>query len=295
MNRSMISPNLSPLLAAARQALQWRLLLLWSALVLAPALVLALPLWGIIGGALDHSVHAPALAHQLDALSAFDLIAALGQDGMALKTAGLISVCATLLLSPLLSGMAVTAVRSAGPARFGQLITGGLHEYGRMARMLVWSAVPLGAALALGGVILKLVAHHNEAAITEQDAAVASMLGAAAALLLFGIAHATVEAGRAVLAVAPRRSSAVKAWWLGLKLLVRRPLAAMAVWLAVGAVGLVLAAIFAMVRIRLPALGAGSALLGLLLTQAAALALAWTRTARLFGLSALARAQSPSI
>lgn len=279
--------------SAARATLHWRLLLLWAALLLVPTAVLALPLWGILAGAMDYSVHAPALVSKLDALSAFDLIAAVANDGTALKTAGLLSLLLTLLLSPFLSGLTVTAARAAAPAGFGLLVAGGIAAYGRMARMLVWSAVPLGVALALGGVIMKAVAHHNEAAITEADAALASMLGMAVALVLFAIAQATVEAGRAVMAVDMDRRSAVKAWWAGVRLLARRPLAAFGVWILVGVIGLTVAALVALLRIRVAPMGTASIMLGLLLTQAAALGLAWMRNARLFALVTVARAWCP--
>lgn len=276
-----------PFVNAVRTALQWRLLVLWTGLLLVPTLLMAIPLWRLLGGALDHSVHATVLAQRLDALGAFDLIAVLTRASGTLGTAGLLSLLLTLALAPLLSGMAVTAARAATPARFGHLVTGAFTQYGRMVRMLVWSIVPLGAAVALGGWIVGLVKLRNQAAIVESEAAFASMLGTAAAVLLFALAAATVDAGRAVLAAEPRRTSAVKAWCSGVRLMARRPLAALGGWAVIAVAGLVLAAACTVLRIQVPPIGAGAVALGLVLTQVAALCLAWSRQARLFALVAL--------
>lgn len=280
---------------AARAALQWRLLVLWAGLLLVPTLVMALPFWRLLGGALDHSVHATALASHLDALNAFDLVAVFKRESGMLGTVGVLSLVLTLALSPLLSGMAVTAARAAQPLGFGRLITGAFAEYGRMVRMLVWSAIPLGAAVALGGWIMDLIDKHNQAAIVADDAARTGKLGIAAALIVFAFAHATVDAGRAVLAAAPRRTSAVKAWWAGLMLVLRRPVATLGSWLVLGLIGLALAAVLGLLRLQLPPLGAGAILLGFIVTQAAALCLAWSRQARLFVLVAQIAHPSPTV
>lgn len=277
----------SHLKRAGRAALQWRLLVLWTGFLLVPTLFLAIPVWRVLGTALDHSVHATALARQFDALGAFDMIAAFGRDSGMIGTAGVLALLVTLALSPLLSGMAITAVCAATPLRFGPLMTGAFAQYGRMARMLVWSAVPLGIAAALGGWIVKWVGKHNGAAIVEDDAALATMPATGAALLLFAVAHVTVEAGRAVLATEPQRTSAVKAWWAGVRFLLRRAVAAMGSWFIVALVGLALAGTLTVLRLQLPPLGAGATLLGLVLVQAPALCLAWSRQARLFALVAL--------
>ena len=275
---------------AAGAALQWRLLLLWSACLLVPTAVLALPVWQMLGGALDHSVHATALARQLDAFTVADLSAVIGRNGAMLNTAGLLALLVTLLLSPLLSGFVLIAARvrlqthGAACAGFGQLMTGALAAYGRMLRLLLWSVVPLGIALAAGGQVMDFATRHNATALTETDAHLASRLALVVALLLFGLAHATVDAGRAMLALEPQRTSAVKAWWRGLRLLVRRPLATLGSYLVLGLVGLAVAGALGVARINLAPLGATMAVLGFLVTQLAALVLAWMRSARLFAL-----------
>ena len=85
-----------------------------------------------------------------------------------------------------------------------------------------------------------------------------------------------------------RLRSALKAWWRGLKLLCRRPIAVLAVYLGTTVAGLLLAVLLLLLR---PYLGHGSVialLLGLLLSSAVAAALAWSRIARLFGMQVLA-------
>jgi hypothetical protein len=295
MKQNSHRPGLGAVARAAAAALQWRLLILWTGCLLLPTAVLSLPVWGLLSGALDYSVHASVLARQLDALAAFDLRDVFAQNVGTVGTAGVLALLITLLLSPLLSGMAITAARvtragDSARAGFRQLTRGALAQYGRMLRMLVWSVVPLGAALALGGVVMNQVARHNESAITEADAALVSWLGIGVALLLFVLAHATLDAGRAVLALAPERTSAVKAWWSGVVLLARRPLAVLGVWLAVALPGCLVAAVLGLVRANFPPLGVVSVVLGFLVIQLAALALAWTRNARLFALIALADA-----
>jgi len=89
-----------------------------------------------------------------------------------------------------------------------------------------------------------------------------------------------------------RRTSAVLAWWGGVKLLLRRPLALLGSYLVITALGLAIAALLALARLRVPALGAGGTAAAFLLTQLAVLALGWMRSARLFALIALARDQA---
>lgn len=280
---------------AARAALQWRLLLLWSACLLIPTLVLALPFWKTLSASFDHSVHAPALARALDLFSVADLLANHGKNVLALNAAGIAAIVLTLLLSPLLSGMVIVAARApAAPAAapgFGPLLSGAFVEYGRMARSLVWAVVPLGAALALGGGVLHLAGKYNRKAILESDADLVSYAALAVAALLFMLAHATLDAGRATLAVERRRTSAVKAWWRGLRLLRKRPLATFGVYAALSAGGLLLAALLALARLNLPPVGAAGLCGAFLVTQAIALALAWMRSARLFALIDLVKAQ----
>ncbi|WP_426072736.1 hypothetical protein [Janthinobacterium sp. DSP2-3-3] len=269
---------------ASRAALQWRLLLLWAGLLLIPAIVAAIPLWRTLSASLDQAVHAAALAHKLDLMTLADLMANTGRNGAAISQAAIAGIVLTLLLSPLLSGLVVTAARAPAPLGFGPLLTGAFSEYGRMLRMLLWSIVPLGMALAIGAGALTLAEKHAAKAILEAEADLARQLALLATGLLFLLACATLDAGRAALAVDRRRTSAVKAWWRGLGMLRRRPLACLAIYLVITVLGLALYALLGVARLNLAAPGPLAIVGGLLVTQLAALVLAWMRSARLFAL-----------
>jgi hypothetical protein len=156
-----------------------------------------------------------------------------------------------------------------------------------MLRMLLWAAVPLGFAATLGGLASNAAAKVAETAILQADAERAARLALLAAAALLLLAHATLDAGRAVLASEPGRRSAVLAWCAGCRLLARRPLALLGAYAVVTAAGLLLAGLVLLARAHVPALGAGSAFAGFVLTQAAACVLGWMRAARLFAFAAL--------
>lgn len=277
-------------LRATRPALQWRLLLWWALLLLLPTAVAALPLWQMLSANFDHSLYAAHLAERLDMLAFADLLSSFREHyATAVGGGATVALVLTLLLSPLLGGMTIAAARS--PVRLGFLAlpAGGAREYGRLLRMLVWAVVPLGIAGAVGGAFVKMAGHAAEAAILESDAVHAAHLATAGMAILLLLAHATVDAGRAVLAADPRRKSAVLAWWAGVKLLVRRPLAVLGAYLAVTLAGLAVAAALALARMHVPALGAFGTPAAFVLMQLAVIALGWMRSARLFALLELAR------
>ncbi|MBW3500487.1 hypothetical protein [Janthinobacterium sp. NKUCC08_JDC] len=274
---------------ASRAALQWRLLLLWAGLLLIPAIVAVIPIWRTLSASLDQAVHAAALAQQLDLMTLADLAANASRNGAAISQAAIAGIVLTLLLSPLLSGLVVTAARAPAPLGFGALLTGAFSAYGRMLRMLLWSIVPLGLALAIGAGALKLADKHAATAILEADADLARHLALLFAGVLFLLACATLDAGRAALAVDRRRTSAVKAWWRGLGMLRRRPLASLAIYLAITVLGLALYALLGVARLNLAGPGPLAIVAGLLATQLAALVLAWMRSARLFALIGVKR------
>jgi hypothetical protein len=193
-----------------------------------------------------------------------------------------------LLLSPLLAAAALAAGRAPAPAGFGELLRGGLAGYGPMLRMLVWSVVPLGFALLVTAVILGASEKANAQAIDASGLATGRNLAYAMGGLLFVLMHASLEAGRGWLGADGRLRSALKAWWRGFRLLCRRPLAVLAVYLATTLLGFLAAACLLLLRPHLGHGGVGALLLGLLLSGAMAAALGWGRSARLFGMQALA-------
>ena len=277
-------------LRATRGALQWRLLLWWALLLLLPTLAATFPLWQLLSASLDHAVHAARLAERLDVIAFSDLVAALRERyAPAVGAGGGVALVLTLLLSPLLSGMAIAASRAPHPLRTGALLAAGAQEYPRLARMLVWSAIPLGAAAIVAGVAWRTAGHTAATALLEGDADRAARLALLATGVLLLLAHATVDVGRAVLAGDPRRTSAVVAWADGCRLLLRRPLALLGTYLAVTAFGLLLAALLAFARAHVPALGTAGTLGAFALAQLGVVVLGWMRAARLFALATLVR------
>lgn len=285
----MTNFGFSSLPRAARSALQWRLLVLWAGCLLIPVIVLVLPMWQMLGANLDYSLHAARLAQELDLLTITDLLGAHGRNAAAFSNAALFALALTLLVSPLLTGMVVTAARAAGTPGFRELTAGGLREYPRMLRMLLWAAVPLGIAAALGGAAMKAAAEHARTAILESSADNAQLAAMVLFALLFMLAHATLDAGRAALAIERRRSSAVKAWWDGLKMLFKRPLASFGAYAGISLAGYALAALLALARLNLPYFGTLSFIGGIVLTLLIMAVVGWMRSARLFAMVDLAR------
>jgi hypothetical protein len=160
-----------------------------------------------------------------------------------------------------------------------------------MFRMLVWSVVPLAIAGMLAGAAFKVAGKTLDTAILESDADHASHIALVVSVVVFALVHATIDAGRALLANERRRRSAIVAWWGGVKLMVRRPFSLLGVYVVVTGVGLLLAALLALARLHVPALGAGGTAGAFLLTQLAVLVLGWMRSARLFAMMALVRAR----
>jgi hypothetical protein len=294
---TLAPPSLAPhgLLHAARAALQWRLLLWWAALLLLPTIVAALPLWELLSASLDHSVYAARLAERLDMIAYADIMhAARDQYAPALGAGGVVALVLTLLLSPLLAGMALAAARAPQPLASGALLAAGAQAWPRMARMLAWSVVPLGVAGLLGSSAHRLAAKAAETALLETDAERATHLAALATVVLLVLAHATVDVGRAMLAADRRRTSAIHAWWRGCGQLARRPLALLGTYLAVTAAGLGLAALLAFARVHVPALDTAGTVGAVALAQSVVLVLGWMRMARLFALTALLRGPTRS-
>jgi hypothetical protein len=278
---------------AARSALQWRLLLLWVLWMLIPTAILGLTLFQTLSAQMDYSVHSAEIAKQLDMTVFADLMAAHGKNAAAFNGAGIVALIVTLLISPLLSGMAATAARAPETPGFRALTAGGLTEYPRMLRMLLWSVIPLGVAFALGGMAMDASAEYGANAILESSANLADHAALALTLLLVALAHATLDAGRAELAIERRRTSAVKAWWSGCKLLFKRPLATFGVYAAITGVGLALAAMLAVGRLNVSGASMGGFIAALLLVQVTVAVLGWMRSARLFAMVELARSQRP--
>jgi hypothetical protein len=274
---------------AVRSALQWRLLAMWVIVLLIPTALSALPVWQLLSASLDHSVHAAGLATNLDLATISDLVVASGRNSTGIAMGSRLALLLTVLLSPLLAGMTIHSARAPQAPGFGALLAGGVQEYLRLLRMLLWAVVPLALVTGLGAIGFAVAAKAGEHAVLESSASHARIAAVCVAALLFVLADASLDAGRAVLAGDRRRKSAVSAWWSGFKLLCRRPLATLSTYLGITVAGLALAALLAIARLNVPALGATGFLGALVLTQLVVAVLAWMRSARLFAMLELVR------
>lgn len=289
MNRPGNRIGLGAIGGAAWSAWQWRLLLLWLAGLLLPTTLVAFPLWRALAGQLDNTLHAAEWARQFNPLAVGDLISMLGKSSSALGASGLLATMLALLLSPLLTGMSIASIRAGRTLGFGDLIHGGLSEYWRLLRLLLWAPVPLGLALGLGVGVMHLAELRAGDAILESQVKHASNIALLIAAALFVFAHATVEAARAQFAVDASLRSAIRAWWRGFKLVLRRPLAMLGAYLILAIVGLGIAAVLGAWRVGLAHASLPGFLLALLLTQSIALAIGWMRSARLFAYARITR------
>lgn len=276
------------LLSSLGAALQWRLLLLWLLLMLLPATVVALPLWRMLGGMLDHSVHANAWAAHFSAMMFTDVGVAFGENIGWLGGTAILGLALTLVLSPLLDGMIVGSGRAGRPLGFAGLWQGGMVEYGRMFRLMLWSLLPY---LAVAGVAAwggKLASHHAEQAVLESQANLGRHLSLAVLLAVFVLAQSMVESARAAFIADPLLRSATRAFGRGIGQLLRRFFRTVVFYLVVSLLGFLLAALAGIARVHVAAVGTGGFLLGVLLSQLAVLAIGWMRTARLFALARIA-------
>ena len=273
---------------ALARALQWRLLLVWMAATLLCALLATLPVWTWLAGQLNHALQAPAIAAGQAPLRLIEAMMADDAPMAVLFESVSTSAILMLLLSPLLAGATVAAARSRTPLGFGDLLRGGIGEYGPMLRLLLWSVIPLGAAAAIAMVGIGANEKIHEQAILAADIERGRNIALAVGGVLLLLAHAGIEAGRGWLAADARLRSAFKAWWRGVKLLCRRPLAVLSAYLVPTLCSLLLALLVVALRQRIDASGFGGFLLALLLGCSIAGALAWGKIARLFALRALA-------
>ena len=278
--------GMGALVHALWAALQWRLLLLWIVAMSIPTAIVALPIWSRLGNLLDHSVHSAEWARQFDALAASDVFAQFGGLG----GASIVSVLVTLLLSPLLTGMAVTAVRAPRSPSFRELLHGGACEYWPMFRLLLWAALPFGIAAILGGVALGFAAMYGSESILQSQADLATNAAMIVLVVLLVLAHAMVELARAQLAADPEMRSATRALGRGIGVLLRRPFSALGIYVVVSILGYLLVLLLAMLRVRTTPADFSGFIAATALTQLITMAVAWQRTARLFALTDLVRA-----
>ena len=276
------------LLASLGAAMHWRLLLLWLLMLLLPTLLLALPATAWLQGQFAQSLHAGDIAdgHNLPLL--LEGLLSLGDHAAWLSGSALLATMVALLLSPWLNGMAVASIRAGRRLDFGELLQGGLSEYGRMFRTLLWSSLPLGIAIGIGAALMGMAGKKADTAIVASDVEGIGRIALWSAIALFVLAHATVEAGRGWFGADATLRSAIRAWWRGCKLLLRRPVAVLVVYLGTTIAGYGLAALLGLLRLEFNGASAGGFVIAALLTQLVIVALSWGRIARLYGMAALA-------
>ncbi|WP_266160097.1 hypothetical protein [Dyella silvatica] len=286
--------SLAALVRALFGALQWRLLLLWSVLLLLPTAVLAIPLWKTLSGLLDHSVHADAWARQVDATMFGDTLRIIGDPMDAFGGGLLIGLVLTLLLASWLNGMVIASGRAGRTLGFGQLLHGGLTEYGRMFRLMLWSLLPF--AIVIGGAqwIFDTANDRVDAAVLESQADASQHMAFWVSGALFVLMHAVVESARAAFIADTGLRSATRALWRGFKQLLRRPFSTLFAYLLVSAIGAAAVLALGMARIQVPAIGFGGFVAAFVLTQIIVAAIGWTRVARLYALAEVSRSLTPS-
>ena len=278
-------------LAALVGALQWKVLLLWLLVMLVPTTIAALPIRDVLGGLLDHSVHAAGMARGFDAILMSDLMVQVARQGVAIGTAGMLASLLTMLLAPFLAGMIVSALRAPQHAAgLGELMHGGLREYWRMFRLMLWSLLAFGIAIAVAAAAFGIASKSIEAATLQSVADRSGTIALWISVVFFVLAHAAMESSRAQFAADAGLTSATRAFGRGVGMLFRRPLATLGMYLGTSVIGYVLVIFIGMWRIHTPAVGAFGVVLAFVIAQLIVVVLAWQRVARLHGLTAIARA-----
>lgn len=281
--------GLGVVFSAAWSALQWRLLLLWLVGLALPTAIVTLPVGRTLGALLDNSVHAADWARGFDINAFGDVFTTFGKSGAALGAGVTLALLVTALLSPLLSGFALTAVRAPRTPGFGELVHGGVAEYWRLFRLMLVALIPLGIAVGIGAGAIGWASKHTEHAILASEVEHANRMALGLLAVLFVVAHATVEAARGQFAADGHLRSAFRAWFRGLMLVMRRPIATLGVYLLLGAVAAGLVYLLGGWRIGIPRATVGGVALACLVTQLISLTLAWLRTARLFAYAELGK------
>ncbi|GAB2567017.1 hypothetical protein ISP15_08800 [Dyella jejuensis] len=288
------SAGLGALLSSMIAAVQWRLLLVWLLVMLIPVTLVALPLWHMLGGLLDTSVHASEWAQHFSALMFGDVLMTLADHSEWFGTAVLMGLLSTLLLSPFLNGMIVGSGRAGRALGFAALLQNGLIEYGRLFRLMLWSLLPYAVVAGVAAAGSHLADKHAEQAVLESQADMAASVARWIVLIVFVLMQSIVESARAAFIADVTLRSATRALWRGIRQLFRRPLKTLLFYIVVTLAGLILASIFGVARLHVTAFGVSGLLLALLLGKLIVLAIGWMRTARLFALAELARSILPT-
>ncbi len=281
-----------PLLQAWRAA-DWRYLILFVIGVFLPTSLLLLPVVSFFGSLFDTSPLAADLVKTIPSGPFTEIMRQIGEPSTAAIGPGLrASLLVAAVLAPALAAATVALARTSptqGPLRLRALL-GAIGElYPRMVRVAVVSLLPLGVAGALIGAMMHFADQAKDRAVLESSASRLTLITTVVAVLLVWLANLTVDAGRAHFAAEPERRSALLAWWSGLKLTARHPLAVLGLGVVTTLLGVGVAAIVTAIRLRIPQSGSASIAVTFVVAQIAVLPLAWSRAARIIGLADLIR------
>lgn len=272
-------------------ALQWRVMLIWIVLMALPTAIVTWPVGHALGALLDHSVHASALAQKFHGLLMGDALhSIMHHNGAVIGASESLGVIITLLLSPFLTGVVVTAVQAPRHPRLGELMHGGLAQYWRMLRLMLWSLVPYIIAVVIAAIAFGAAHGYAAKALLESEADNAALVAKIITIVVLVLAHAMMESSRAQVAADDHLRSATRAFGRGISMLARRPLATLGLYLGTSIVGYVLAGLLGMLRIRTDATGVFGFIAAIVLAQLIVVILAWQRTARISALAMVARA-----
>jgi hypothetical protein len=280
-----------PIREGFRRATRWRLLLLCAVFTAIPAALATIPIWRLLAGLLSHAPRAELLASGLEGTWLPDLARAMADSpqGHATPAWLLSALVVALLLAPALAGAMLAEAGSIHRLPFRPLLTGAGRYYARMVRMAVVGAIPLGLAGIGTALFSKSTAKAVGRMVTEGAAVSRTRWSFLAIGVIFFLAHLTLDAGRARLAARPDRRSALVAWLSGTWLVLRHPVASLAVGLAGALAGPVLGLLVMAFRERLPSGPRWAVVAGVLLAQVAAMAVGYGRAVRLAGLTRIAR------
>lgn len=280
---------------AMRRPLQWRLLMLSPVVLWAAALATLIPLLGFLGGLFNYSTRWRELTASLDSAALAGLVKAMMTPAAAGLPAGITtSLVLAVLLAPFLAGAALVVAESDARPGFRALLSGAAGYYGRMVRLQIAALLPLGIALIIAILAMAWASGVSDRATSDAATHTSHRLGLLIAALAVVVAQVVVDAGRARLAVESHRRSALFALWAGVKLVVKRPLDALALGLSATLASVVVAAVLLVIRQQITQSGVVSLLLAFLLAQLAVAAIAWGHAARLCGLVEIARALGAS-
>jgi hypothetical protein len=291
-NNTSRSAGLGALVSNMIAAVQWRLLLLWMLIMLIPATVVALPLWRMLGGLMDTSVHSAEWAQHFNDLMFTDTIMNFADHPQWLSVGVLLGLLLTLLLSPFLDGMIVGSGRAGRRLGFGALLQNGLIEYGRMFRVMLWSVLLYGVFAVVFGAASHIVEKHADAAVLESQVDTYHSIAHWVLLIVFVLVQSIVESTRSAFIADTGLRSATRALGRGFRQLFKRPLRTLLFYIVVTLIGLLVTSVFAVARIHVTAFGFGF-LVALVLSQLIVIAIGWMRTARLFALAEVARSIVP--